>query len=144
MLFALMGVSGLRADVADVLLCLDETDAARRLACYDAAARALRAAPGGTGERSAELPAAVANESRQRERVRREGRADGTTATVERVEVTALGRRLLTLSNGERWLEVEADRDPVAPGEHVVVTARTFRTVMRLESGGVLTVRPAP
>lgn len=128
--------------MSEVLACLDESDAMQRLACYDAAAESLRAVGSDAGR--ADVPVAEANEMRQRERVRRSGAVEGTSATVARVDMTALGRRLLTLSNGERWVEVEPDRAAVAPGDSVVVTARTFRTVMRLESGGVLTVRPAP
>ena len=58
--------------------------------------------------------------------------AGSVGARIDRVQMTPLGHHVVTLSNGQIWMENEPGRRPIRPGQHVVVRKHRWHFEMEL------------
>lgn len=141
-----------QTDTEAVLLsCLEETQNAARLDCYDQLARQVAAgtptdsvvAPALSTDAAASsvtsvAPAAVVLPATQ-------AQLTGTSVTSRIVSVSATprGHRAFRLENGQIWIEVEVGRQPVSANQSVTINKRPRRWVMQLEDMPDIGVRLA-
>jgi hypothetical protein len=152
-LLALVAISAF-ADDRPILTCVAITDDTDRLACYDrlgqVALQRLRS------ERPAEpaTPVAQKQEVQVQEPDDTPREADfgkpppKVEAPVKQVRsrivdlaVTPRGQRVITLANGQVWIENEAGKEAIPMAEDVTISKRIWRYTMRFDSGQVIAVK---
>ncbi|MGE0625029.1 MAG: hypothetical protein AB7I04_16285 [Pseudomonadales bacterium] len=165
MIITTAGSSDLAA--SDLSECVRIDDPSERLICYDrlagrsAEAATSRAQPSaGTTAvlPRAEGPPEPAGEAIQAEDARtgtvtdvdsfglkeersRSAEADSLTATIVSVQSSPTGAQIVTLSNGQIWIENQKSRRPIKPQQSVTIRRYRFHYEMELESQPDVTVR---
>jgi hypothetical protein len=162
-------VLGATLAVADdqwILDCAAIADDADRLTCYDRLGRgALQNQRDAQSSESvapiaspAHPPAQEAKAQRQIETPKEEALeerdfgkpppkvdspVDQIRSRIVSVAVSARGQRIMTLANGQVWMENEAGKRAIPVTEDVTISKRLFRYAMRFESGSVIAVKRA-
>jgi hypothetical protein len=122
---------------ASLRACSAESDAAKRLACFDAAAAALPAAPTPkTLEQRFGYRGEVAKDELQRER-EAEPRVEEIRSRVTAVNHRPMTPMIVTLANGQVWAQRAVDsRFDVAVGEEVTVKAAALGSFLLVSPRG--------
>jgi hypothetical protein len=141
-------------DIDRVMACADERDDARRLACYDGAVASMKTpageAPAAPAPTVAPTPApkpaappvvlapadefgvggsAVARQRRsEQEQENKNNSAETRSITAEVAEVTSRprGELVITLNNGQVWVQKDPERYSIKPGDQVTIKAGTL------------------
>lgn len=141
-------------NVDRVIACANEPDDARRLACYDSAMAKVKTpvsetqpAPAPTAATKPAVPepaarpavpataddfgvngSAVARQRRsEQEQEKSEAEPRSLSAEVTEVTKQPLGQLVITLKNGQVWMQKDAERYfPVKPGDQVTINAGTL------------------
>ncbi|MAT83859.1 MAG: hypothetical protein CMQ43_12710 [Gammaproteobacteria bacterium] len=106
----------------------------RRLACFDRLVETQSAparAPDTPADHQTETGSASGRDIHGSDDAM-EDVVDSISARIERVETTPLGRHVVTLSNGQIWMENEPGRRPIRPGQHVMVRKHRWHYEMEL------------
>lgn len=147
-MFACLACGPLAAD--ELAECADIKSAVERLDCYDRLARER-------AEADSEPPASGIDPVPQQEPeapVERDGLAtfgkepeaapvevDHVVARIESVRKAPLGQHIMTLSNGQVWMENEPGRRRIRAGQEVIIRKRLLHYEMELKSQPDVTVR---
>lgn len=142
-----------RVNVDRIIACANEPDDARRLACYDSAIAKAKAPVSETQSAPAPIaatkpavpepaapPAVVATEdefgvdgslvARQRraEQDQEKSKVEARSISAEVAEVSSRprGELVVTLNSGQVWVQKDAERFPIKPGDHVTINAGTL------------------
>lgn len=109
-------------------------DDIRRLECFDRWVETQAAperAPGGPADREPETGSASGKDIHGEDDAL-EDVVGSISARIDRVATTPLGHHVVTLSNGQVWMENEPGRRPIRPGQHVVVRKHRWHYEMEL------------
>lgn len=143
--------------------CAAIESAVERLDCYDrlASQQAGQQAPERTPTPASEAPAERAEAEIEHDPQRPDTRPDenrvaqfgkspqrdperefeGVEARIERVRKAPLGQQIMTLSNGQVWMENEPGRRTIAPDQRVRIRKHRWHYEMELASQPNVTVR---
>lgn len=128
---AVIAFSGHARGLEDCVLIDDDIG---RLACFDRLVETQGAsvrAPCAPADREPETGSASGKEIHGADDVL--GHVAGSiSARIDRVATTPLGHHVVTLSNGQIWMENEPGRRPIRPGQHVVVRKHRWHYEMEL------------
>lgn len=140
MILAALAIAAIGSAVAgkppnDFTQCLEIADADARLACYDRFARTRRA-----GHPSPVAPPDAAPASAEARfgnaQAERKGRIEAIHANIAATGVNGFGKLVVTLDNGQVWLQTDGKRYRAAVGDAVTVRRSSYGPGFRLKTEG--------
>lgn len=160
-----LGAASAFGDEQSILSCAAIADDVERLACYDRLGRRTLQTERQAQTSQSVVPVATTQTPALEAQVQKQ--FDGTeerapdendfgkplpkveapvgqmSSRIAGVAVSPSGQRIMTLANGQIWMENEAGKRAIPMNENVTVSKRLFRYAMRFESGFVIAVRRA-
>jgi len=115
--------------------CLDIAEPGARLACYDRFARARRA-EGAPATAAPETGEGGAQARFGKPEAERQHRIEAIEARVAGVRTNPFGKLVVTLDNGQVWLQTDAKRLRPAVGDAVIVRRSPYGAGFRLKKEG--------
>lgn len=137
-----------RLDEAEVLRCAALKEPAARLECFENFALGIldrrTASQEATPDEGIDEPEpmVVASDLDEDFRKKSEDKSaeEQIRSKITIVTKSAMGHRVMSLANGQVWMENEAGRRRIEPEDEIVITQRRFRYVMKFTSGPVVAV----